>query len=318
MLVTGGAGFLGSHVCERLLDRGDEVICVDNLSTGILANVNRLLKSDRFSMLYADVAIAIPVRGPIDKLLHLASPASPPHYLAHPLETLEVNSRGTQLCLELAAQHHARLLLASTSEVYGEPACHPQSEDYWGNVSPIGPRSVYDEGKRFAEALVMAWQRLGRTNAVIARLFNTYGPRLRPDDGRVISNFLSQALSGRELTVYGDGAQTRSFCFVDDTVTGLLALLDSGMTGPVNIGNADEHTVLELANLVRTLCGTSAGIRYESLPADDPSRRCPDIRLAKDSLGWKPKITLSEGLQRTAEWMRRELGLGQLTPSEHG
>ncbi len=318
MVVTGGAGFLGSHVCERLLDRGDEVICVDNLSTGLLANLDRLLKADRFSMLYADVAIAIPVRGPIDKLLHLASPASPPHYLAHPLETLEVNSRGTQLCLELAAEHHARFLLASTSEVYGEPARHPQGEDYWGNVSPIGPRSVYDEGKRFAEALVTAWQRLGRTNAVIARLFNTYGPRLRPDDGRVISNFLSQALAGRELTVYGDGTQTRSFCFVDDTVTGLLALLESDMTGPVNIGHPDEHTVLEVANLVRTLCGTSAGIRYESLPADDPSRRCPDIRLAKDSLGWKPKITLTDGLQRTAEWMRRQLGLGQTTPSGHG
>lgn len=309
VVVTGGAGFLGSHICERLLARGDQVVCVDDFSSGRRSNVEALRGRPEFTLIEADVAVALPVPGPVDQVLHLASAASPVDYLERPLETLAVGSEGTRHCLELAAAHRARFLLASTSEVYGDPALHPQPEHYWGNVNPIGPRSVYDEAKRFAEALTMAWHRLGRVHVGIARIFNTYGPRLRPGDGRVVSNFIAQALTGRELTVYGDGRQTRSLCYVDDEVTGLLALLDSDLVGPVNVGNPDEHTVLDLAQKIVQLCGSLSPVVHRPLPADDPTRRCPDISQARQELGWEPRVSLEDGLTRTIEWMRAELGL---------
>ena len=309
VVVTGGAGFLGSHICERLLARGDQVVCVDDFSSGRRSNVEALRGRPEFTLIEADVAVELPVPGPVDQVLHLASAASPVDYLERPLETLAVGSEGTRHCLELAAAHRARFLLASTSEVYGDPALHPQPEHYWGNVNPIGPRSVYDEAKRFAEALTMAWHRLGRVHVGIARIFNTYGPRLRPGDGRVVSNFIAQALTGRELTVYGDGRQTRSLCYVDDEVTGLLALLDSDLVGPVNVGNPDEHTVLDLAQKIVQLCGSLSPVVHRPLPADDPTRRCPDISQARQELGWEPRVSLEDGLTRTIEWMRAELGL---------
>ena len=309
VVVTGGAGFLGSHICERLLARGDQVVCVDDFSSGRRSNVEALRGRPEFTLIEADVAVALPVPGPVDQVLHLASAASPVDYLERPLETLAVGSEGTRHCLELAAAHRARFLLASTSEVYGDPALHPQPEHYWGNVNPIGPRSVYDEAKRFAEALTMAWHRLGRVHVGIARIFNTYGPRLRPGDGRVVSNFIAQALTGRELTVYGDGRQTRSLCYVDDEVTGLLALLDSDLVGPVNVGNPDEHTVLDLAQTIVQLCGSLSPVVHRPLPADDPTRRCPDISQARRELGWEPRVSLEDGLTQTIEWMRAELGL---------
>jgi dTDP-glucose 4,6-dehydratase len=309
VVVTGGAGFLGSHICERLLARGDQVVCVDDFSSGRRSNVEALRGRPEFTLIEADVAVALPVPGPVDQVMHLASAASPVDYLERPLETLAVGSEGTRHCLELAAAHRARFLLASTSEVYGDPALHPQPEHYWGNVNPIGPRSVYDEAKRFAEALTMAWHRLGRVHVGIARIFNTYGPRLRPGDGRVVSNFIAQALTGRELTVYGDGRQTRSLCYVDDEVTGLLALLDSDLVGPVNVGNPDEHTVLDLAQTIVQLCGSLSPVVHRPLPADDPTRRCPDISQARRELGWEPRVSLEDGLTQTIEWMRAELGL---------
>jgi len=302
VVVTGGAGFLGSHLCEALVARGDRVVAVDDLSTGVADNVAGLGRHERFELVVADVSDAIPVTGPVDAVMHLASPASPPDYLARPLETLAVGSEGTRRALALAAEHGARFLLASTSEVYGDPAVHPQSESYWGNVNPVGPRSVYDEAKRFAEALTMAWHRSRGTDVAIVRIFNTYGPRLRPGDGRVVSNFLVQAQQGRPLTVYGDGSQTRSLCYVADEVAGILALLDSGLTGPVNIGNPDELTVLELARAVLELTGSSSPISYEPLPQDDPTRRRPDITVARRELGWEPVVPLEEGLRRTAEF----------------
>lgn len=309
VVVTGGAGFLGSHICERLVARGDQVVCVDDLSTGRRANLAALEGRPGFTFLEADVALALPVAGPVDAVLHLASAASPVEYLRRPLETLAVGSEGTRRGLELAASHGARFLLASTSEVYGDPAVHPQTESYWGNVNPVGPRSVYDEAKRFAEALAMAWHRLGRAEVRIARIFNTYGPRLRPGDGRVVSNFIAQALTGRELTVYGEGRQTRSLCYVDDEVSGLLALLDSDLVGPVNVGNPDEHTVLDLAERIVRLTGSSSPVTHLPLPEDDPARRCPDISRATSELGWAPRVGLEDGLRRTIEWMRAELGI---------
>jgi dTDP-glucose 4,6-dehydratase len=302
IVVTGGAGFVGSHLCEALVARGDRVVAVDDLSTGLEANVSALAGTDAFELVVADVSREIPVSAPVDAVMHLASPASPPDYLARPLETLAVGSEGTRLALTLAHEHGARFLLASTSEVYGDPAVHPQSETYWGNVNPVGPRSVYDESKRFAEALTMAWHRSRGTDVSIVRIFNTYGPRLRPGDGRVVSNFLVQAIEGRPLTVYGDGSQTRSLCFVEDEVAGLIALLDSGLTGPVNIGNPAELTVLELAHAVLELTGSSSTITYEPLPVDDPTRRRPDITVARRELGWEPVVPLEEGLRRTAEF----------------
>jgi len=302
VVVTGGAGFLGSHLCEALIARGDRVVAVDDLSTGVADNVDSLLGHPGFELVVADVSASVPVDGAVDAVLHFASPASPPDYLARPLETLAVGSEGTRRALALAAAHRARFILASTSEVYGDPAVHPQPETYWGNVNPVGPRSVYDEAKRFAEALTMATHRAQGVDIGIVRIFNTYGPRLRPGDGRVVSNFLVQALEGRPLTVYGDGSQTRSLCFVEDEVAGILALLDSTLTGPVNIGNPDELTVLELAHAVLALTGSSSPIVYEPLPTDDPTRRRPDIALARRELGWEPVVALEEGLRRTAEF----------------
>jgi dTDP-glucose 4,6-dehydratase len=309
IVVLGGAGFLGSHLCDQLLARGNEVVCVDDFSTGRPANVAHLDGDVRFTLIEADVSVHIPVDGRIDGVFHLASPASPPDYLALPLETLAVGSEGTRHGLELAHRHRARFLLASTSEVYGDPEVHPQSEGYWGRVNPIGPRSVYDEAKRFAEALTMAHHRTLGTDVAIVRIFNTYGPRLRPDDGRVVSNFLLQAMRGEPLTVYGDGTQTRSLCFVADEVRGLLALFDSGLTGPVNIGNPDEYTMLQLADTVIDLLGSSSQVIHLPLPVDDPTRRQPDITLARTALGWEPTTALREGLAETAAFLARDAGV---------
>jgi dTDP-glucose 4,6-dehydratase len=282
--------------------RGDRVVAVDDLSTGVADNVGSLRADANFELVVADVSRGLEVDGDVDAVLHFASPASPPDYLARPLETLAVGSEGTRHALALASAHGARFILASTSEVYGDPAVHPQPESYWGNVNPVGPRSVYDEAKRFAEALTMATHRAKGLDIGIVRIFNTYGPRLRPGDGRVVSNFLVQAMEGRPLTVYGDGSQTRSLCFVEDEVAGILALLGSTLTGPVNIGNPDELTVLELAHAVLALTGSASEIVYEPLPTDDPTRRRPDIDLARRELGWEPVVALEEGLRRTAEF----------------
>jgi dTDP-glucose 4,6-dehydratase len=304
VVVAGGAGFLGSHLCERLLVRGDEVVCLDDLSTGSDGNLVNLEGDTRFSFVVADVSKEVPVEGPVDAVCNLASPASPPAYLARPLETLAVGSEGTRRLLELAERFGARFLMASTSEVYGDPEVNPQPESYRGNVDPVGPRSVYDEAKRYAEALTMAAHRARAVDVGIARIFNTYGPRLSAGDGRVVSNFCVQALAGEPLTVYGDGTQTRSLCYVDDQIDGLLALLDAHVTGPVNIGNPDERTVAELADKVLAITGSHSPIEYRPLPADDPRRRCPDISLARRVLGWEPKVSLDEGLGRTVSWFR--------------
>lgn len=305
VLVAGGAGFLGSHLCDRLVGRGDRVVCVDDLSTGRRANIAHLLDDPAFSLVEADVTREIPVAGPFDAVCHLASPASPTAYLRRPMETLAAGSEGTRRLLELADAHGARFLLASTSEVYGDPTVHPQTESYRGNVDPVGPRSVYDEAKRFAESLTMASHRTRGTDVAIARIFNTYGPRLAPGDGRVVSNFMVQALATAPLTVYGDGSQTRSLCFVDDEVEGLLALLGSAVAGPVNIGNPDERTVLDLATRVLHVTGSRSEIALRPLPVDDPTRRCPDISLARRALGWEPTVPLDEGLARTADYFAR-------------
>jgi dTDP-glucose 4,6-dehydratase len=307
VVITGGAGFLGSHLCELLLGRGDEVVAVDNLSTGRTENVAHLQGDPRFTFLHQDVSETLDVSGTVDAVMHLASPASPVDYHRMPIETLRVGSLGTFRSLDLARSHGARYLLASTSEVYGDPEEHPQSETYWGHVNPVGPRSVYDEAKRFGEAATMAYHREFHLDVRIGRTFNTYGPRMRGDDGRVVSNFIVAALSGRPLTVYGDGRQTRSFCYVDDQVAGLAALLDSGYVGPVNIGNPDEFTVRELAEMVRKMTGSDAPIVWKPLPVDDPGQRRPDITLAAAQLGWKPTVALAEGLSRTIAWFRRSL-----------
>jgi dTDP-glucose 4,6-dehydratase len=308
VVVTGGAGLLGSHLCERLVATGSEVVCVDNFVTGERANLAALDGNPAFTLLEADVSAGLPVDGPVDAVLHFASPASPPDYLRLPLETMLVGSQGTLHCLELAEHHGARMLLASTSEVYGDPAEHPQTERYWGNVNPIGPRSVYDEAKRFAEALTSSFRRDRGVDTTIVRIFNTYGPRLRPDDGRVVSNFITSALRSAPLTIYGDGTQTRSFCYVDDEIDGILALLRSGHPGPVNIGNPVEFTMLELATLVLEVTGSTSTIVRRDLPLDDPTQRRPDITLAASELGWKPQVELREGLERTVAWFRTRLG----------
>jgi dTDP-glucose 4,6-dehydratase len=309
LVVLGGGGFLGSHLCDQLLERGDEVVAVDDFSTGRRANLAHLDGHPRFTLIEADVSQAIPVDGPVSGVLHLASPASPPDYLSRPLETLAVGSEGTRLGLELARRHDARFLLASTSEIYGDPEEHPQTETYWGRVNPVGPRSVYDEAKRFAEAITMAHHRTLGTDVGIARIFNTYGPRLRPDDGRVVSNFLVQAARDEPVTVYGDGSQTRSLCYVDDEVRGLIALFDSDLTGPVNLGNPDEYTVLELARTVVALLGSASPIVHLPLPADDPTRRRPDITFASEALGWEPTTPLEEGLSRTVAYLADQVGV---------
>ena len=305
VVVTGGAGFLGSHLCRALLARGDKVAAVDNLVTGAMRNVEDLIGQAGFTFLRQDVSDYIDVEGPVDAVMHLASPASPADFARIPIEILKVGSYGTHNSLGLARDKGARFFLASTSEVYGDPLQHPQTESYWGNVNPIGPRGVYDEAKRFAEALTMAYHRVHGVDVRIVRIFNTYGPRMRPDDGRVVSNFLTQAIDGKPLSVYGDGKQTRSFCYVEDEVRGFLALLDSDYVGPVNIGNPNEFTVLELAELALEITGSSSEIEFHPLPQDDPTQRRPDITLAREKLGWEPTIELATGLARTAEWFRR-------------
>jgi nucleoside-diphosphate-sugar epimerase len=315
MVVLGGGGFLGSHLCDQLLARGDDVVCVDDFSTGRPANVAHLADHDGFTLVEADISVSLPVDGDVDGVFNLASPASPPDYLALPLQTLAVGSEGTRRGLELAHRGGARFLMASTSEVYGDPDVHPQTEAYWGNVNPVGPRSVYDEAKRFSEALTMAHHRTLGTDVAIVRIFNTYGPRLRPDDGRVVSNFLLQAMRGEPLTVYGDGSQTRSLCYVEDEVRGLIALFDSELTGPVNIGNPDEYTMLELARTVVDLLGSSSTIVHRPLPVDDPTRRRPDITVARAELGWEPTTSLRDGLARTAAFLAEDAGVPARAPS---
>jgi dTDP-glucose 4,6-dehydratase len=307
-LVTGGAGFLGSHLCDELLRRGNRVICVDNLETGSLTNIEHIRTPD-FVFLQADIVEAYFVQEPVDFVYHLASPASPIDYLRLPLHTLKVGSHGTHHTLGLAKQHRARFLLASTSEVYGDPQVHPQEETYWGHVNPIGPRGVYDEAKRYAEALTMAYHRQQGVDTAIIRIFNTYGPRMRPNDGRAIPTFLRQALSAKPITVFGDGSQTRSFCYVDDLIAGMIALAESGYHQPVNVGNPDEFTLLELAETVIEVTGSSSEIVFEALPTDDPQVRQPNIALAKEILGWEPAVALREGLRRTLD----ESGVDVLT-----
>ena len=305
VVVTGGAGFLGSHLCESLLARGDDVVCLDNLVTGNLRNIEHLFGREGFTFVKHDVTDYVYVPGTVDAVMHFASPASPKDYLEMPIQTLKVGSLGTHKTLGLAKEKGARYFLASTSEVYGDPEIHPQPESYWGNVNPIGPRGVYDEAKRFAEAMTMAYHRYHGVDVRIVRIFNTYGPRMRPQDGRVVSNFLVQSLSGKPLTIYGDGSQTRSFCYVDDEVRGFLALLDSDLAGqPCNIGNPGEFTVKQLAELVLEVTDSDSDIVYEDLPVDDPTQRQPDISLATQRLGWAPTIDLREGLVKTAEYFR--------------
>jgi len=304
-LVTGGAGFLGSHLCEALLGKGHRVICLDNLETGSLANVAHL-RDDAFSFLHHDVSEPIAVDEPLDFVYHLAALASPIDYMRLPLHSLKTGSYGTHHALGVAKWKRARFLLASTSEVYGDPETHPQTETYWGNVNPIGPRGVYDEAKRYAEALTMAYHRQQGVDTSIVRIFNTYGPKMRPNDGRAIPNFLSQALAEKPLTVYGDGSQTRSFCYVDDLIRGLVLLAESGEHLPVNIGNPGEYTILQLAEAVLAATGSPSQILYEALPVDDPQVRQPDITRARQILGWQPEIELDEGLRRTLASLERD------------
>ncbi|MGK2938647.1 MAG: UDP-glucuronic acid decarboxylase family protein [Solirubrobacteraceae bacterium] len=299
-LVTGGAGFLGSHMCEELLRRGHRVICVDNFETGSLRNIAHI-RQPEFTLMNVDIIEPYFVDVPVDFVYHLASPASPIDYLRLPLHTLKVGSYGTHHTLGLAKQHRARFLLASTSEVYGDPQVHPQPESYWGHVNPIGPRGVYDEAKRYAEALTMAYHTQQGVDTSMVRIFNTYGPRMRPHDGRAIPTFLRQALQDRPITVFGEGRQTRSFCYVDDLIRGIIALAESGYHEPVNIGNPDEFTLLELAETVVEVTGSRSEIVFEALPTDDPQVRQPDITRAKDLLGWQPEVVLRDGLQKTIE-----------------
>ena len=306
VLVTGGAGFIGSHLCEFLLDQGCEVVCLDNLLTGSTDNIDHL-RSSRFSFVKHDVTTYIYVAGPVDYVLHFASPASPVYYHQLPIPTLKVGALGTHKALGLAKAKVARFLLASTSEVYGDPLIHPQREDYWGNVNPVGPRGVYDEAKRFAEAMTMAYHRYHSLDTRIVRIFNTFGPRMRMNDGRAIPNFIRQALTGEPLTVYGDGTQTRSFMYVSDLVEGIWQLMRAPLPDPVNIGNPQEMTLLDLARRIRHLTGSQAPIVFMPLPVDDPRVRQPDIGRAKAMLGWEPRVDVDEGLRRTIAWFRQTL-----------
>jgi dTDP-glucose 4,6-dehydratase len=309
-LVTGGAGFLGSHLCERLLGEGVDVVCMDNLITGSVANIEHLFGRDGFVFVKHDVTDYIHVPGRLDFILHFASPASPIDYLKLPIQTLKVGSLGTHKALGLAKACGARFLLASTSEVYGDPLVHPQPEDYWGNVNPVGPRGVYDEAKRFAEALTMAYQRHHGVETRIARIFNTYGPRMRAGDGRVVPTFINQALRDQPLTAFGDGSQTRSFCYVDDLIEGIYRLLRCDYQEPMNIGNPAEMTVLEFAHEVLRVTDSSAEVVFEPLPVDDPKVRQPDIALAREVLGWQPRIPLADGLKATVDYFASRLGEG--------
>ncbi len=305
-VVTGGAGFLGSHLCDRLLSEGHRVICVDNLDTGTLENIEHI-RQPEFTFLQHDLIEHLEIDEPVDYVFHLASPASPIDYLRLPLHTLKVGSYGTHNALGLAKRHRAKFLLASTSEVYGDPKEHPQSETYWGHVNPIGPRGVYDEAKRYAEALTMAYHRQQGVDTHIVRIFNTYGPRMRPHDGRAIPTFVRQALEGKPMTVFGEGQQTRSFCYVSDLIEGFWRLINSDMHLPVNIGNPGEFTILELAEVILKMTGSPSQIVYEALPQDDPTVRRPDITLAREILGWEPTIELEEGLRRTLTGMGVEV-----------
>ena len=304
VLITGGAGFIGSHLCERFLAEGDDVICMDNLLTGSADNVAHLFSDRRFTFIQQDVTTYIYVKGPVDAILHFASPASPIDYLELPIQTLKVGSLGTQKALGLAKEKNARYLLASTSECYGDPLVHPQNEEYWGNVNPIGPRGVYDEAKRFAEAITMAYHRTHGVQTRIVRIFNTHGPRMRLNDGRVVPNFISQALRNEPMTVYGDGSQTRSFCYVSDLVEGLVRLLRCDYAGPVNLGNPMAVTILQFAERIKALTGSKSEIVFRPLPEDDPKVRQPDITRARKLLGWEPKVSLDEGLLKTIDYFR--------------
>jgi dTDP-glucose 4,6-dehydratase len=304
-LVTGGAGFVGSHLCEKLLNDGVEVVCVDSLITGSPDNIQHLLANPRFTLIEHDVTQLLSLSGPVHTVYHLASPASPKDYLRLPIETLRAGGPGTLNMLDLASEKRARFMLASTSEVYGNPLEHPQSESYWGNVNPIGPRSVYDEAKRYAEAVTTAYRKSAGLSTVIVRLFNTYGPRMRSSDGRAVPTFVGQALRGLPITVAGDGKQTRSLCFVDDSVQGIIAAAASRHAGPMNIGNPVEVTMLELAMRVRDLCRSNSKITFVDRPVDDPDLRCPDIGVARAQLGWAPTVDSQTGLRQTIEWFRR-------------
>jgi dTDP-glucose 4,6-dehydratase len=312
VLVTGGAGFIGSHLCEALLSEGHAVVCLDNLLTGSLNNIAQLRREPRFEYVQQDVNVPFDVGG-VDYIFHFASPASPVDYMEHGIETLQAGSLGSYHALELAQRYGAKYMLASTSECYGDPLLHPQKETYWGNVNPVGPRSVYDEAKRFAEAVTMAYHRYRGVDTRILRIFNTYGPRLQLNDGRVISNFMKQALRGEALTVYGDGSQTRSFCYVSDEVEGILRLAKSDLHDPVNIGNPDEFTVLDCAKMVLKVTGSKSPIVFEPLPQDDPRQRCPDITQAKELLGWKPKIDLETGLKLSLDYFRKAIAADDAT-----
>jgi dTDP-glucose 4,6-dehydratase len=308
-LVTGGAGFLGSHLCDRLIKEGHEVICMDNLSTGSMDNISHLLGNNLFRFIHYNVTEYIYVEGPLDNVVHLASPASPIDYLEMPIQTLKVGSLGTHKALGLAKEKKARFLIASTSEVYGDPLVHPQPESYYGNVNPIGPRGVYDEAKRFAEALTMAYHRYHGVATRIARIFNTYGPRMRLNDGRVVPTMLGQALKGEDLTVFGDGTQTRSFCYVSDLMEGIYRLLLSDEFNPINIGNPKEMCVLEFAHLVLSITGSNSKIVFKPLPQDDPRVRQPDISKSKEVLQWEPRVSLEEGLRETIGYFKKKLDL---------
>jgi len=305
VVVTGGAGFLGSHLCDRFIQKGFKVICIDNLITGSKDNIRHLLKDKNFKFVKKDVSKKIRLTGPVNYVLHFASPASPVDYLHYPIPTLKVGALGTHNALGLAKYKKARFLLASTSEVYGDPQEHPQKETYWGHVNPIGPRGVYDEAKRFAEAITLAYHRFHKLETRIVRIFNTYGPRMRIKDGRVVPNFIYQALHHQPLSVFGTGKQTRSFCFYSDLIDGIYRLLFSNYAGPVNIGNPDEFTILQFAKKVLKFTGKEGNIIYEPLPVNDPKQRQPDISLAKKILNWKPKVKLDEGLKETIDWFRQ-------------
>jgi dTDP-glucose 4,6-dehydratase len=307
-LITGGGGFIGSHLCERFLAEGHEVVCVDNFITGQLANLDSFRDHPNFQFVGHDISNPLKINGPLDNVLHFASPASPVDYLNYPIQTLKVGSLGTHVTLGLAKQKNARYLMASTSEVYGDPLVHPQKEDYWGNVNPIGVRGCYDEAKRFSEAIVMAYHRAHNVNTHIVRIFNTYGERMRLDDGRVLPNFMGQALRGEPLTIYGDGSQTRSFCYVSDLVEGIFRLLFTEFHEPVNLGNPAEITILQFAEEIRQLARSNVPVEFKPLPQDDPKLRQPDITRARKLLGWEPKIGRSEGLKRTMEHFKKKLG----------